>query len=62
VDFRLADNEIFQASKGPAGEGFPRWLLDAASWMMALGIEGKVPPKAVAKASKFGGNFTVNLS
>jgi hypothetical protein len=29
VNFRLLDNEIFQASKGPTEEGFPRWLLDA---------------------------------
>jgi hypothetical protein len=28
---------------------------------VALGIEGKVPPKAAADAAKFGGKFPVNL-
>jgi len=39
---------------------FEPLLLDAVA-RVALGIEGKVPPKAAGPTSKFGSEFPVNL-
>ena len=59
---------IFLSSpRGEKGNGFGTldffliWILMQVVARVILGVEGKAPPKAAGKTSRFGSEFPVNL-